>query len=416
MRSFDVKLGSRGSATLAAGGSLLNGLLGAVIVAVSARRGMIVDIAAFTVMTTLQAFVTGLTAGGSSILHMSGSDTTRRDVRRHRLLVVLPLMAVAGAAGAVFYGHRGYAVVPLLAIAGVSMTNCLSELHYGDLRRDFRFPASIYVALASKGFALVLVLVGFRLYVGLLLAATLQIIMLEFAAGRHSWLRSGLRDLRDDPRRGVALRPGLLVYSYIELYNSRIPVLALSLVAAPTLMGQYGVVFSTYLALAGVFYSGQQVVFATRVRQHRGLQERSATPDAGVEGPILIMAVLLSVCLIFLSRPLVADVLRLESAEAAGWLILLGFALPGYIVNRMFVLIAVAEDRPRQATLVALGIAAVLTAVMVPGLYVFGLTGAAIGTAASELCVAAVVIGIRISRRTGREHGLLPHVRQGRTT
>lgn len=403
MRSFDVKLGSRGSVTLAAGGSLVNGLLGAVMIAVSARQGMIADVAAFTVMTTLQAFVTGLSAGGSSILHMSGDDTTRRDVRRHRLLVVLPLMAVVGVAGSAFYAERGYAVVPMLAIAGVAMTNTLSELHYGDLRREFRFPASIYVALGSKSAALIMVLLGFRLYLALLIAAGLQIIMLEIAAGRHSWLRSGLRDIRNEPRRTIPLRPGLLAYSYLELYNSRIPVLALSLVTAPSLMGQFGVVYSSYLAMAAVFYSGLQVVFAARVRQRRGLQDRAAAAaEGGVEGPIVGLAVLLSVCLLFLSRPLVSDVLRLESAEAVVWLMLLGLALPGYLVNRMFGFLAVADDRPRQATKMVACIAAVLTAVIVPGLYFLDLTGAAIATVASELSVAAVVVGIRLRRRYGR--------------
>lgn len=402
MDPFGLRLGSRGSATLTGGGSIVSGILSALIIALSARRGMTGDIAAFTVMSALQALVTGITAGGSSILHMSGDDQQRENVRRHRLLVVLPAMAAVGVAGSIFYVQRGYVLLPLLAVAVVAMTNSVCELHYADLQREYRFPASVSVALAMKISAVVLVLTGMRLTFALLAAAGLQLVLLEIVAAQRSWLRSACRSILSDPRRRFALLPGLLVYSYIELYNSRVAVLALSLIAPPALMGQYGVVLSAYIAVLGVFHSGLQVVFATRVRRTRGMQDPSDDGDAGAEGPILMLSILVAAGLLVISRPLVSQLLSLESADAAVWLMLLGLALPGYIVNRTFVLTAIAEDRQGRATRLVAGIALVLTATLVPGIFFFGVTGAALATAVSELCVALAIVSVRTRRRVAR--------------
>ena len=408
MNLFGVRLGSRGSATLTGGGSLLSGLLSALIIALSARRGMTADIAAYTVMLALQAIVTGITAGGSSILHMSGDDRVRADVRRHRLLVILPVMAVAGLAGSFFYTQRGYALLPLLAVAVVAMANNLGELYYGDLQRGYRFLASVCVALSTKSAAVLLVLLGMRLSFALLLAAGFQLLLLEIAASQDSWLRNACRSIRSEPHRRVPLRPGLLAYSYIELYNSRVPVFALSLISTPALMGQYGVVLAAYQALTGVFYASMQVVLATRVRQRRGLQDPSA-PHQGVEAPILLLGVLASVGLLVVSRPLVFQILLLKAEDAAIWLMLLALAIPGYLVNRMFVLVAIADDRQSQATRVAACIALVLTLVLVPGILLLGITGATLGTAVSELSVAvAVAVAVARARRGRPPVGQIP--------
>jgi len=380
------------SAVVNAIGSLVNGVLSAVIIALAARQGQTPEIAAYAVMTALLALVAGVVSGGSSLVYMTGDEQSRSRVRRHRLVVVAPTMFVAALVGTGFFYSLNYPTLSLLAVGAVGILNSLAELHFADLPRGFRFTATVGAALASKALATVLVLASLQLTFALLLAAAYQLVVLEFLTGRRSWLRLALRSLLARETVQLSMRPGLMLFSYAAIYTSRIAVLAVSLMAPRDVVGEFGVVLAIYQAIGAVTYSGLQVVLAARVRAHRGIDPELSSGVPTLQNLVLGTSALISVGLIVSSQVIVADVLRLGSKEAPLWLTLLALALPAFTLNRASFLEEIARDMYQAATRIAVAIAVTLTIALAIAGPLLGVVGAALATMVGEVLIAAALL------------------------
>jgi O-antigen/teichoic acid export membrane protein len=393
---------TRKNSLVASASSLVNGALSAVVLLLSARFGQIEEIAAYTVMTAVLAFVSIGVAGGTTLLYVSGTEEQRLAVRSQRLIVVFPCLVAGALAAGLFYGHRGYAVPALAASAVVVVGNNLAELHYGDLTRSMRVSGSAVAVCLSKLSALGLLLIGLPLTFALAAASGIQLAVLQWLLRDSSWL--GPRSLSGISVRrawaGSRANGWLMGYSLAELFNGRAATVVLSLVASPKLMGSFGAVVSVGQAIGTVFYSTLQVPMAARVRNRHGLSTGSAA-HREIEIATVLGSVVVGV-LVVLSAPwLTQDVLNLPVADAADWLCVFGLALPFTTANRALTLTAIGEGNYRLAARISLTIAGILAAGLALGVPLWAAMGAAVATLCAE-ALTTVVVGVRQLRAVRR--------------
>jgi hypothetical protein len=384
---------------VASASGLVNGLLSAAVLALSARNGQTDEIAAYSVMSAALAFVTIAVSGGSSILYISGNAEQRRAVRSQWVYIVLPSLIVGTVAISAVYSRWGYAWSALLAAGVVTIGNNLITLQLGDLSREMRYTSNALVICGSKLSALVLVVAGMRLTHALLLSGVIQFALAEVALRRTSWLRrSELREL--SPRAGLSVfRTNMQLFSYTtsELYNGRIGTLVLSLFVTPRAMGCYGAVASAYQALCGVLCSGLQVSLVARTRARHGID---AGTVRGRDAEIIAVAgsAALAVCTAVAAPVITNDVLRLPLHDSTQWLRILVVALPFMVLNRAATFVAIGEGSYLKAARVVLLVSVFMTPVVLLAVPTFGAVGAASATLTAE-SFTALVIGLIVIRR-----------------
>jgi hypothetical protein len=385
MKPTAMSRSGRLSPLILSAASVLNGVLNAVLIALSSRRGQINEIGAYTVMTAALSLVSIITGGGSSLLYVTGNDRERRSVRSQRIFVVLPCLVVASTVLAAWYIPRGYQASALLTAGLVVIGNNVAELQYGDLARQLRFFPSAAMSCGSKLPAVALLALGVPLTAALAAAAITQFGVAEMLLGKSSWIcLRGFSQLSPrDARRALLSNRHLFVYSVAELYNGKIPSLALSMFANPSRMGCFGVVVNVYQAAVSVLYASLQVSMAAKARQRQGIdslavQSRSADvfPVAG--------SVVVAVAVFWLAPWLTSTVLTLPLFEASLWLRILAIALPFCIVNRSTMFGFIADGDHSGARRHALTIAALLTIALAALLAEYGPLGTSSATLFAE--------------------------------
>jgi O-antigen/teichoic acid export membrane protein len=375
------------------GSTLVGGVLGAVLIALAARRGEIGEIAAYTVMSGVLALVGVAVGGGGSMLYLGGTDGDRQAVRSQRVLAVLPALVVAALAVLAVYGPRGYPAAALLATAATFVANNLAELPLAQLHRDLRFHLIAAPTLTGKVVALAAFAVGLPVTGALLVGAVVNLAAFEAIAGR-SGLVAAL--LRDRPTRAAALRAfrsgrGLYAYTLAELFALRVPGLGLSLVVPVAVMGVFGAVATAFQAVLTVFQSGLNMVLSLRA------QATGRRSDAEL---LTLGAGLLATVVITAAAPwLTARVLGLAPPEAAEWLRVLGLALPFFLVNRIAATHAIGDGHHGRAAGIAAGLAVSTTAALAVTTTIAGATGGALATLLGEAGVAVALLGVRLGAR-----------------
>lgn len=389
---------------LAAASGVLGGLLNGAMLTICARQGQTEEFAAFTVMSAALAWIIILLVGGSSLLYSTGTEDERRAIRSQRLMVAVPVMLVAAAGVAAVYTDRGYSLEALCATAVVAIGNNLSELHFGDLGRQMRFLAVAMVVVATRVVALVLVLLGWPLTVALAVGAVLQLLSSALLARRGpaphqpDWrglsVRTGLRAFR--------LNRKLMPYNLAEVVTGRAGVLALSLVAPPSVVGAYGALSTAFQTLVNVLHAGLQVPMAARTRRRHGLAPATGT-GRGSE-LMMVGAALAAACCGVVGAPWVTtSLLELPIPAAASWLQILAIALPFLTVNRAIAMNRLGNgDYPGATRLLTLTAALLGVAILVQIPHL-GPLGAAAATAVAEILTLVVVGALAIARRRPRD-------------
>ncbi|GGM04720.1 MULTISPECIES: polysaccharide biosynthesis C-terminal domain-containing protein [Micromonospora] len=390
--------GVRGQTVVAALASLLGGLLNAGILALSARAGQTGEIAAYTVMLSALAVVTVLLAGGASLLYLTGDDRQRQAVRSHRLLIVLPVMALSAVGVTTVFATRGYGVPALATSAVVAIGNNLGELYLGDLARRLRFGTAAVVTTAPKVAALVLLLTGVPLTMALAVGAVGQLVAGEAlvsrgAAGRGPlWHRLSMRSAVA----AFGMNRQLMAYNLAEVFTGRAGGVALSTVASPHVVGTYGAVYNVYVALVAVLYQGLRVPMAARVRTRQAAFRNSG----GREGEALMVAaaVLAAVGGLYWAPWLSTGLLGLTEPESTHWLQLLAVALPFLTASRAVGLRRIADGDYRAATrltVLTAGLTGIGLLVLVP---TWGPAGAAGATTVAEVLTVGVLVVVAAVR------------------
>ncbi|NLU78818.1 hypothetical protein HCA58_10590 [Micromonospora sp. HNM0581] len=399
----------RAQTLMASAAPLVSGLLNAVMLALSARRGETDEIAAYTVMTAALIVVSMLLAGGTTLLYTAGSEQERSAVRSLRVLIAAPVLLVVAGGVTAFYSAQGYLPTALAVSAIWMVGNNLSELQFADLTRQLRFVAMSLVITLSRVAALAILLAGAPLTAALAIGSLLQLAACELLVCRGhaarppfwqglSW-RSGASALGSNRQ--------LLGYSAAEAAGTRAGSLALSMVATPQIVGSYGVVIAVYQAFTSVLYSGLRVPMAVRVRRRHQLATEDAAPR---ESEILIMAIAVagSCAGVFLAPWVTGDLLRLPIAEADVWLQLLALALPLLTLRWAVCLYLISDGNYRAATRLTVftaGVLAIGLAAQLPGLGPGGATAAVLGAEAAGVLAIGLVAVVRRGRgrsRSGR--------------
>ena len=385
------------------GSTLIGGLVNAVLVTFAARRGEIVEIAAFTTVSAVLAVVAVLVGGGSSsMLYISGSDEERGAIRSQRVLAVLPALALGAMGVVAVYAGLGYALAALVASSLVFLLNNLSELPLGQLYRDLRFMLLPVPLMLSKGAAVAAFLAGTPLTGALLVGAVVNLVVLEALVGAQSTVRSLVRERPTiaATRRAFGSTRDLYTYTVAELYTLRAPSIGLSLVVPVPVMGAFGAVAVVFQALLAVFQAGLFMLLSLRARA------RSA---AGTHEPrrhdtevLSLVAGLLGAVVIVGGAPiLTADILRLDAPEASTWLQILGVAVPFVLLNRIVATRAVGDGRSRTGARIMVALAALTTLSLLVAVPLLGVLGGVLATLIAEVGV-AVAIAVRRSRGPGR--------------
>lgn len=384
---------------LVTGSTLVGGLLNAGVIALAARRGELAEIAAYTVMMAVLAVVGVAVGGGSAMLYLSGGEADRRAVRSLRWLLVVPSLLLAAVGVVTWYGARGYAVPALAATAAVFVANNVAELSLAQLHRDQRFHRVAAATLLSKVVALAVFLPGAPVTAALLVGAVVNLAASELLAGAHSPLLAGWRERPTvaAARRATRSGRGLYVYTLAELFALRVPSIGLSLTTSPTVMGHFGTIATAFGALLSVFQSGMNMVLSLRARVGAG-----SGPRADAEALSLGAGLLGAAGLAVAAPWLTGDVLALGEPAAAGWLQVLGAALPLILVNRIVATHAIAAGRHADAARIACGLAAATTATLAVAVPLAGPLGGSLATLVGEALVAAVLLArMRPGQRTG---------------
>ncbi|MEV0214672.1 hypothetical protein [Micromonospora sp. NPDC050695] len=381
--------------------NLLNGLLNAALLAVSARHGQTDEIAAYVAVTAALSLVAIVVAGGSPLLYISGDAEQRRAVRSQWVFVTLPCMVLGTVAIGTLYSRSGYEWAAMLAIAVVTIGNHHANFQLADLARDLRFVSTAVAVCGCKVPALVLVALGGQLSSALLIAAVIQLLAAEAFLGGRSWLRPRfLTEL--SPRRALSafgMNRHLFTYSLAEYWGGRMTTVLLSLLVSPQVMGAFGAVLSVYQAQTSVLTAALRVSLVGRVRRRQGL----GTVNDGRQGEVVATAgaVFMTVVSIVAAPWIVGDLLRLPPPGPALWLVLLAVALPFMTVVRAVTLNQIGDASYRQATRIMVVNAALITPVALAAVPLAGATGAAAATLAAEVLTGAV-LGLALLRRHGR--------------
>ncbi|MFI0794540.1 hypothetical protein ACH4OY_17920 [Micromonospora rubida] len=386
---------------VAASTNLLNGLLNAALLGLSARHGQTDEIAAYVAVTAALTLVSIAVAGGSPLLYISGDAEQRRAVRSQWVFVTLPCMVLGTVAIGSFYSRTGYEWPAMVAIALVTIGNHQANFQLGDLARDLRFVSTAVAVCGCKVPALAMVALGGQLSTALLVATVIQFLAAEAFLGRASWLRPRcLAEL--SPRSALSafrMNRHLFTYSIAEYWGARMAAVLLSLLVTPQVMGAFGAVLSVYQAQTGVLTAALRVSMVGRVRRRQGL----GSAANGRQGEVVAIAgaALIAVVSVIAAPWIVGDLLRLPPHGPALWLILLAVALPFMLVVRAVTLNQIGDASYRRATRIMVLNAALTTPVALTAVPLAGATGAAIATLAAEVLTGAV-LGLALLRRQGR--------------
>lgn len=386
------RVGTLAGLLLITGATLVGGLLNAALIALAARRGEVGEIAAYTVMTAVLTIVSVTLGGGSSTLYLSGTDLQRQGVRSQRVLLVVPSLFVAGVVVGSLYGARGYSLVALGATALTLVANNLSELPLAQMHRDMRFRRIAIPTLLGKLASLVAFLPGAPLTFALLTGAVVNLVVFEMLAGAGSPMRALWYD-RPSPalaRNSLRAGGGLYTFTLAELFAARVPSIGLSLVVAPVVMGSFGAVATALQAIMTVFQSGLNMVLSLRARA-----ARTRRPETEV---VILAAALLGAAVMIFGAPwLAVGLLGLPDPAAATWLRVLGAALPFILVNRLVAFRAIGDGNYDRAARLALALAVLTPAVLVPAIPLTGPVGATLATLVAESTVAIGMLALRFS-------------------
>lgn len=385
---------------IASSSGLVSGLLNAAVLALSARDGQTIEIAAYTVTTAALALVAIAVSGGSSLLYISGDRDQRWAVRSQWVFVTLPSMLVGALLVGAFYSRSGYSWPAILAVGAVAVGNNLAQLQLGDLARQMRFTLSAVVTCGCKLPALVMVATGFRLTTALLVATCVQFVAAEVCLGKDSWLRRA-QMVHLSPRRAASvfrMNKHLFTYTMAELYCARVATVALSLLVSPKVMGAFGAIVSGYQALAGVLAAALQVSMVGRVRDRQGISHGGPNRDA--EFVAILGAGVIAVVTMVAAPWITSDVLRLPPNGPAVWLMILVAALPFMTLSRAVSLNLIGDGDYRRATKVMLLNAAIITPIAAISVPTYGPSGAAAATLCAELLTAAALGLVAVRRRS----------------
>ncbi|MGC4749772.1 hypothetical protein ACLQ28_29555 [Micromonospora sp. DT201] len=381
--------------------NLLNGLLNAALLALSARHGQTDEIGAYVAVTAALSLVSIVVAGGSPLLYISGDAEQRRAVRSQWVFVTLPCMVLGTVVIGSLYSRSGYEWPTMLAIALVTIGNHQADFQLGDLTRDLRFVSTAVAVCGCKVPALVMVALGEPLSSALLTAAVIQFVAAEAFLGRRSWLRPRLL-VELSPRRAFSafrMNRHLFTYSIAEYWGGRMTTVLLSLLVTPSVMGAFGAVFSVYQAQTSVLTAALRVSLVGRVRRRQGIDNA----NSGRQGELVAIAgaVTMTVVSVVAAPWIVGDLLRLPAHGPAVWLILLAVALPCMTIVRAVTLNQIGDASYRQATRIMVLNAVLITPLALAAVPLAGPTGAATATLAAEVLTGAV-LGLALVRRQGR--------------
>ena len=398
----NTKTGSR-STTLkslsAAATAICNGLINALILAVSAHRGDVDEIAVYAIANSVIPLAAIIAGGGAPLLYVSGNEEQRTSVRSQWVFVVLPTLVATTSAYSFFYAERGYSFSLLLAAGSVAVLNNASQLQLGDLSRQMRVGAAAAVVCGSKAIALALTFQSFGLNTALLIAGIIQFALAEVALRKTSWMRPRvLRTLSFmDAVRAHSMNRNLFSYSLAELLSGRISTIALSLSASSRTMGAFGTVVSIYQAMGGVLYTALQVPMAAKSRVRQKLDDLHRVGRSS-EAVVIVGASVAAPAVILVSRYLTDSVLHLPQPEAAIWLTLAASALPFFVINRAIMLDHIGNGKYLSANLYAWLVTSSICAALLGLMPAFGFTGAASAALAGEL-FAALVAAVLAARK-----------------
>jgi O-antigen/teichoic acid export membrane protein len=387
------------NSALAAGAVIGNGLLSAAILALCAAFGQTGEIAAYTVMTSVLAFVSIVAGGGSALLYVNGTEEQRAQVRSQWLLVLVPSLLIGAVVVGEFYGRRGYSGTALAASGVIVLGNGLAQLQLGDFSRQMRFAASAVLMCGSKASSLLLVLLGVPLTAALAVAGLGQLVVGELVLGAHGSLRRiSVRRLSfREALKAYHMNRHLFGFAVGDLYVARLATIVLSLTATPAVMGSYGTIVTAYQAIGGVVQSALQVPMVAHARSRLGIA--ATKPSALFSVAVaLICAIPAAVCVGVLAPWLTGTVLSLPHRGAAAWLALFMLALPFMAVTRAFMLTRIGDGDYPWATKAMALLALLLTVAVALGIPWLGPLGASAATAAAEIVTLAVLVTMTLSR------------------
>jgi hypothetical protein len=342
------------------------------MLAVSSRQGETGEIAAYTVMSAALAWVSIATAGGSSLLYTTGSETDRQAVRSQRFLIVVPSLVAALTLVTLAYTGRGYNPVALASAGVVALGNNLFEIQSADLVRQLRFVLGAVATCGGKLAALAFILAGAPLTTAMAVVSIAQFILIETLLCRGERRRRPMWHGLSARMAGRAflLKRQLFVVSLSDVFTWRAASTCLSLVASPQVVGSFGAVASGVQALFSVFHEGLRVPMAIRTRRRHNLAPASATSWDG-EVITVTASVLIAGTVVILAPWITTELLALPIPEATSWLRLLAVSLPCLTIVHAAKLNRIGDGDYRGATRLSLLVAlltALLLAVQLPGL------------------------------------------------
>jgi O-antigen/teichoic acid export membrane protein len=388
------------NSAIAAGAVAVNGVLSAVLLALCAAIGQTGEIASYTVMTSILAFVSIVAGGGSALLYVNGTEEQRALVRSQWILVVVPAVLLGSVVAGEFYRHRGYGAVALAASGVIVLGNNLAQLQIADFNRQMRFLASAVLMCGSKALSLLLVLAGVKLTVSLAVVGLVQLAVAEMVLGKDGSLR-GIHARRLSLRDAIIAYHAnrhLFGYAVGDLYVARLTTLVLSVVISPALMGSFGTVVTAYQGIGGVVQSALQVPMVARARSRLGIEYAKHSTGFSV-AVALVLSVPAAATVAALAPWITGQVLKLPYPASAGWLALFMLALPFMAVSRAFMLNQVGDGHYRWATGAMALLAVLTTAAVAAGVPLFGPLGAAGATVVAELLTLVVLIMLLARRR-----------------
>ncbi|MEQ4302993.1 hypothetical protein ABNF97_16615 [Plantactinospora sp. B6F1] len=399
----------RRNTIIASSSSIINGGLNAVMLAVSARQGETAEIAAYTLMTAILAWVAIATAGGSSLLYATGDESERQAVRSQRLLIAVPSLIAATALVTIAYTGRGYSPVSLAAAGVALIGNSLFELQSADLVRQLRFVLGAVAVCGGKIVALALVLTGTPLTIALAVMSVAQFVIVETLLCRGSLRRPAMWHTLSArlAARAFLMNRQLFVVGITNVFTWRGPSTVLSLAAPPQVVGEFGAIVGGIQALSAVFHDGLRVPMAIRTRRRHNLGPTSGTSRDG-EVMVVAASIVAAVTVMIAAPWITTEVLALPSPEAATWLRLLALSLPFLTIVSAMNLNRIGDGDYRAATRLSL-LLAVLTALLLAGQFP-GFD--ALSAARTHLGAAAVTLGILAGLAA---YGYVRRVRSGAT-
>ncbi|WP_239394071.1 O-antigen ligase family protein [Frankia sp. CiP3] len=394
--------GGRG-ALATAGASALNALLSALIITVVARQGGTAELGAYTVGTVIVSLAAAVFSWGTTLQYLTALPIAAARIRTFRTVGTLPALFLTCASVALIYSARGYTGSSVVAAGLTVALNNASELGYANLLRRLRYGPYVGMVVSSKMLVTVLVLAGsMRLTFALLVGAVFQLIMLEILGGPSRWIskQTFTPGIWSRCRQAAATGKPAAVYTALEFSAQRVDVMVLSFFASTSITGQYAAVFAVYLSIAGMLYSGLQVMIPLRSRISRKL----ANDASAVEKTVIIVGLVTAAFILLFAVPLNALVLgNHEASRGALWLRLLALGLPFFLLTRIISLRRVAQ-RSYWTAVKVVAVPAVAGTVLVLALVPpFLAGGAAVASSAQEIVGTVAVVVCRMhARRSNR--------------